>query len=48
MCQGLRESSVLQAKIKRRGNLLNLHLCDSWYCSPLTQIQSVRPQIGVG
>lgn len=26
MCQGLRESSVLQAKIKRQENLLNLHL----------------------
>lgn len=26
MCQGLRVSSVLQAKIKRLGNLLNLQL----------------------
>lgn len=48
MYQGLRVSSVLQAKIKRLGNLLNLHLCDTWYCSPLTQIQSVRPHSGVG
>lgn len=48
MCQGPRESSVLQAKIKRQGNLLNLHLCGSWYCFPRAQIQSVSPQTGVG